>query len=150
MSRTYPSYAIASVGCVVIKDKSLLLVRRGYAPGEGMWSIPGGVIEAGETIREAAKRELFEEKGLVAEPIGIIDVVEVITRSNNLVKFHYVILDVLFDANSVRGELRAGGDALDVAWFDLAEVISRNDVTRSTKKLAEKILRGEISLIKIT
>jgi len=134
----------------VIRNNNILLVKRRDPPGRDMWSVPGGVIEVGETIRDAAKRELFEETGLVAEPIGVIDVVEVIVRDEaGFVRYHYVILDVLFDDSTLEGVLRPGGDALDVKWLDLGEAVSRNDVTRSTKRLVEKILRREVSVIKI-
>ena len=140
-SRTYPKYAIASVGAVVIKNNSILLIKRGYPPKEGMWAIPGGVIEAGESIVEAAKRELEEETGIVAEPLGIIGVAEAIVRDEHgKILYHYIILDILFDSNTIRGTLRPGGDATDVAWIPLKEAVERNDITGSTKRLIKKIL----------
>lgn len=146
--RLYPKYAIAAVGCVLVKNNSILLIKRGYAPRPGVWAVPGGAIEAGETIDEAAKRELEEETGIVAEPLGIIGVFNAITRDElGKVQYHYVIIDVLFDSNTIKGNLRAGGDAIDVAWIPLEEVIKRDDVTKTTKKLVEKILNKDLNYV---
>lgn len=140
ISREYPKYAITAVGAVVLKDNSILLVKRGYPPGKGKWSIPGGVVEAGEDIYEAALRELHEETGITAKPLGIIWVVNNVVRDDvGAVQYHYVILDILFDSTTVNGVLRPGGDAVDVAWIPLNEVNRRDDVSRTVKKLVERI-----------
>jgi ADP-ribose pyrophosphatase YjhB (NUDIX family) len=146
--REYPRYAIAAVGCVIVKDGKILLVKRGYPPREGMWAIPGGVIEVGESIAEAAVRELEEETGIKAEPIGVIGVYNVILRDDEgKVKYHFVIIDVLFNPDTVTNNLRAGGDAVDVSWFSLEEVVKRDDVTGSTKNLVERIAKQKLNYI---
>lgn len=139
--RQYPRYAIAAVGCVVIKDGRILLIKRGYPPRAGKWAIPGGVIEAGEDIVEAACRELREETGFEANPLGILWVYNAIVRDSvGRVQYHFVIIDILFDSESIRGTARPGGDAVDIAWFELSEVLRRDDVTGSTKRLVKRIL----------
>jgi len=146
--REYPRYAIAAVGCVIVKDGKILLVKRGYPPREGMWAIPGGVIEVGESIAEAAVRELEEETGIKAEPIGVIGVYNVILRDDEgKVKYHFVIIDVLFNPDTVTNNLRAGGDAVDVSWLSLEEVVKRDDVTGSTKNLVERIAKQKLNYI---
>ncbi len=149
MSREYPKYAITAVGAVLIKNNTILLIKRGYPPKENYWAIPGGVIEAGETIYDAAKRELEEETGLLAEPLGVIAISQAILRENNRVRFHYIIIDVLFDQNTIRGFLRPGGDAVDVAWISLNEVLSKDDVTLSTKRLVRSIVEKGIRIIDV-
>lgn len=146
--REYPRYAIAAVGCVVVKDGKILLIKRGYPPREGVWAIPGGVIEVGEGIAEAARRELEEETGIVAEPIGVIGVYNAILHDEHgRVRYHYVIIDIVFDSNSVQGNLRPGGDAVDVSWVNLEEVIKRDDVTKTTKILVDRILKQGLRYI---
>lgn len=138
--REYPQHAIAAVAAVLIRGDSILLIRRGYPPAVGKWSLPGGVIEPGEKLCDAARRELKEETGLDAEPIGVLWVLNnVVLDSAARVKYHYLILDILFDGSSVRGVPAASGDALDVRWFTLDEVMERDDVSRTVKKLVARI-----------
>lgn len=147
--RTYPTHAIAAVGAVVLRGDKILLVRRGYPPARGLWSIPGGVIEAGEKIFEAARRELLEETSVDAEPVGVICVFNNVVRdSSGRVLYHYLILDVLFDEKSIRGEPRAGGDASEAAWFDLERVLEREDITRTTRALVKRIISMRKDLFK--
>ncbi len=150
VSREYPKYALVAVGAVLIKDNNILLVKRGYPPGKGKWSIPGGVIEAGEDIYSAAVRELNEEAGINAEPLGVIWIYNNIVRDESgKVQYHYVILDILFDSNSMKGVLRAGGDAVDIAWVPIDEAMSRSDVSSTVKKLIERIKRLGLTYLQI-
>lgn len=148
--RRYPRYAIVAVGAVLLANNRILLVKRKFPPGAGKWSIPGGVVEAGERLDEAARRELEEETGLRAKPLGLIWLLNNIVRdAEGRVLFHYVILDILFDPASVEGELRPGGDVEDVAWFSYDEVFSRDDVSRTVKKLVESLTKGSIAIIQL-
>ncbi len=140
--REFPKYAIASVGAVLLREGKLLLVKRGFPPGQGKWSIPGGAVEAGEGILEAAKRELFEETNLSAEPIGLIALSQVVVSDEGRVKYHYIIADIIFDPASIEGSERPGGDATDVSWFSLEEASAKEDVTRTTRKLANLLKNG--------
>lgn len=111
---------IVGVGGVVIRDGAALLVRRGKEPLHGQWSIPGGAVEAGETLTEAVVREMREETGLEVKVIELLQVVEPIFRdSTGSVLHHYVIHDFLCHAPA--GEPRAGGDADELAWVRESE-----------------------------
>ncbi|MDW8010472.1 MAG: NUDIX domain-containing protein, partial [Sulfolobales archaeon] len=94
--REYPRYAIAAVAAVLLRDGRILLVKRKYPPAIGKWSLPGGVIESGEKLVEAAKRELKEETGLDAEPLGILWILNnIVMDTSGRVKYHYLITDIL-------------------------------------------------------
>lgn len=150
ISREYPKYALVAVGAVLIKNDEILLVKRGYPPGKGKWSIPGGVVEAGEDIYVAAVRELKEETGIEAKPLGIIWVCNNVVRDNlGKVQYHYVILDVLFDPNTINGDLKVGGDAVDVSWVPIDLVMKREDVSRTVKNLLEHINKFGLNYIMI-
>jgi 8-oxo-dGTP diphosphatase len=112
---------MVGVGGVVISGGRTLLVRRGRAPLEGQWSIPGGMLEVGETLPEGVRRELLEETGLEVRVGELIEVFERITPdSNGTTQYHFVVLDYVCEA--VRGEARAGSDVVDVAWATPAEL----------------------------
>lgn len=115
MRREYPEGPIASVGVIVLKGAEVLLVRRARQPRMGFWSIPGGVIELGETLEEAAQREVWEECGVEIQVRGVVDVVDRIIRDpRGQVRFHYVITDVW--ATYLGGEPIASSDALEARW----------------------------------
>lgn len=138
--REYPRYAIAAVAAVLIQDGKILLIKRRYPPAVGKWSLPGGVIEPGEGLAEAARRELKEETGLEAEPLGVLWVLNnVVLDGSGRVKYHYLIVDVLFDSGTSRGVLKASGDASEVGWFSFQEIRSRDDVSRTVKKLVLRL-----------
>jgi 8-oxo-dGTP diphosphatase len=116
MKREYPETPLVGIGAVIVDDDRVLLVKRGHAPLLGKWSIPGGVLEVGETVREAAAREAKEETGLsveVGELLGIYD--RVLRDDQGRVLYHYVLIDFL--CRRVDGEPKAGGDAADARWF---------------------------------
>jgi len=121
MNREYPETPRIGVGAVVIHEGRVMLVKRGHPPLAGEWSIPGGVLEVGETVREAAAREALEETGLVVEPKELLGVFDRILRDPaNKVRYHYVLIDFL--CRQVGGELRAASDAAEVRWCTPAEV----------------------------
>jgi len=148
LPREYPEYAVAAVGAVLIRDGRILLVKRGYPPAAGKWSLPGGAVEAGESLAEAATRELEEETGLRARPLGVVWVLNnVVLDRSGRVKYHYLIVDILFDSETVEGTLRAGGDALDVSWVGLDEVHARDDISRTVKRLVGRLRTYGINYI---
>ena len=110
------------VGAVAVDDGRILLVRRGNAPGAGCWSVPGGRVEAGETLGEAVVRELAEETGLDGLCGPLLGWVERITDDH-----HQVILDFVVEILEP-GEPVAGDDALEAAWVPLAEVAEMTDL----------------------
>jgi 8-oxo-dGTP diphosphatase len=123
MSRQYPSSPIPSVGVVVCDGDRVLLVLRAQEPSLGKWSVPGGVVELGETIRGAAQREVLEECGLHTEVGEVIAVRDAIVRDqDNRIRFHYVLVDVV--ARCVGGELSAASDVADARWVPRGDLDS--------------------------
>jgi 8-oxo-dGTP diphosphatase len=112
---------MVGVGGVVISNGRALLIRRGGPPLEGQWSIPGGMLEVGETLLEGVRRELLEETGIEVRVGELIDVFERINLDGEgKTRYHFVVLDYLCEAMS--GEARAGSDVTDLAWASPAEL----------------------------
>lgn len=121
MSREYPDYPRVGVGAVVLHGGQVLLVRRGRAPSVGRWTLPGGLVEVGESTREAIAREVAEECGCAIHPVDIAGVVERIVRDDaGRVRYHYVLVDYLAYADT--DAVVAGSDADEARWVPLAEV----------------------------
>ncbi len=121
MQREYPDRPIVGVGAIIIENRRVLLARRGTPPRVGQWSLPGGVVELGETLRAATKREALEETGLIVETGEVVEVLDrILPGEAGAVQFHYVLIDFLCTCNG--GELRAGGDAAEVAWASEKEL----------------------------
>jgi len=114
-NREYPERPLVGVGGVVISKGRTLLIRRGAPPLEGQWSIPGGMLEVGETLTEGVRRELLEETGI---EVSVGELIEVFERINmdaaGKTRYHFVVLDYLCE--EMGGEPRAGSDVTDVAW----------------------------------
>lgn len=102
------------VGAVVVHEGRVLLIRRGKAPLQGRWVVPGGTVELGETLEEAVIRELREETGLEVRPLELVTVFDRILRDDRAVRYHYVIID--YWCERVSGTLRAGDDALEAVF----------------------------------
>ena len=125
MKREYPESPLVGVGSVVVQDCRVLLIRRGQPPLLGEWSLPGGVLECGETLREAVVREAREETGLVVETGEMLGVYERVIRDDDgRVRYHYVLIDFL--CRPLGGDLKAGSDATDVRWFTRDELPALN------------------------
>jgi len=121
MKREYPEHPLIGVGTVIVSNGRALLIRRGRAPLLGEWSLPGGVLECGETLREAAVREAREETGLTVEVSEMLGVYERVIRSDDSrVRYHYVMIDFL--CRPLSGEAKAGSDAEEVGWFSAGEL----------------------------
>ena len=120
MKREYPDSPLVGVGAVVIEEGRVLLVKRGHPPLVGEWSIPGGVLELGETLREAAVREAQEETCLTVETAELLGVYDrVLHDEAHCTLYHYVLIDFL--CHRISGEPKAAGDADEVRWFNHAE-----------------------------
>jgi ADP-ribose pyrophosphatase len=116
MKRDYPDRPIVGVGAVIVRDGRAVIVCRGGEPLAGEWSVPGGVVELGETLRQAAEREALEETGLVVRAGEVLEVFDsIVPDAAGKTQYHFVLIDFLCE--HVSGELRAGGDAADVRWI---------------------------------
>ncbi len=121
MKREYPDAPLVGVGAIIIEQNRVLLVKRGHPPLAGEWSIPGGVLEVGETMRQAAAREAMEETSLTVEVRDLLGVYDRVLRdTDGRTRYHYVLIDFL--CKRVAGEARAAGDADEARWFSRAEL----------------------------
>ena len=131
-NREYPERPVIGVGGVVISDGRAMIVKRGSPPLEGQWSIPGGMLESGETLLLGVRRELLEETGVDVKVLELIEVFERIhLDGDGKARYHYVVLDYLCEA--VRGEARAGSDVTDVAWASPEELAQYGLTETSTR-----------------
>lgn len=127
--RTYPAFPIPSVGAVILNREHVVLVQRGQPPSAGKWTLPGGIVELGESPENAIVREVKEECHLDIAVMDVIDVVNRVFRDEeNAIKYHYVIIDYLARCvdESSRPEaeaLRPATDVLDARWVPLPEII---------------------------
>lgn len=126
MSNEFPAHPVPAVGAIVFRIQEVLLVRRGTEPSRGRWSVPGGALEIGETVEQAAVREVLEETGVDVRPAKVSDVKDWIVTGEGAVRWHYVLIDVLCEY--VRGEPSPASDA-ENARFVLLRDLSEYDVT---------------------
>jgi 8-oxo-dGTP diphosphatase len=138
MSREYPDYPRVGVGAVILHEDKVLLVRRGQSPSFGKWSLPGGLVELGESTTEAIAREILEECGI---KIRVVDVAGVITRvvkdDADRVRYHYVLVDYLAHPDSL--DVVAGSDAGEARWFEIEDVANLD----TTQGLLDMIRRAQ-------
>ena len=119
MQREYPDRPLVGVGAVIVDRGRVLLVRRGSEPLRGHWSLPGGLVEVGETLAAAIVREVREETGLEVEPVELVELLDRIHREGDRTRYHYVIADYL--CRLCVGTLRAASDADEVRWVERVE-----------------------------
>ena len=116
-TRQYPERPIVGVGGVVVDESKVVLIRRKYEPLKGHWSLPGGMVEIGETLEAALTREMLEETGLVVDVGPVIEVFDRITRDEERrVRYHFVLIDYVCWRTG--GALRAGSDVDAAIWAD--------------------------------
>lgn len=120
MKREYPRHPIVGVGGVVIRGSCVLLIRRGTEPLKGEWSIPGGMLELGESLTDGVRREVLEETGIRVRPLESIAVLDRVQKNGRRVRYHYVIIDYV--CSSAGGRLRPGSDVLDARWVERKEL----------------------------
>jgi 8-oxo-dGTP diphosphatase len=119
MQREFPEAPLVGVGAVIVDDGRVLLVRRGTEPMLGKWTLPGGMLEVGESLTAGVVREVREETGLTVETVELVELLDRIHRDGERVRYHYVIADYL--CRVVGGELNAASDADAVRWVERAE-----------------------------
>jgi len=138
VTREYPDYPRVGVGAVILHDDKVLLVRRGKSPSFGKWSLPGGLVELGETTREAIAREIVEECGIKIRVVDVAGVIDRIVRDDaGRVRYHYVLVDYLAYPEST--DVEAGSDAAEAQWFS----IDRLGELDTTQGLLDMIRRAE-------
>lgn len=116
--REYPSFPIVGVGAMVMWDDQLLLIKRLNEPSAGKWTIPGGMVELGEGLEDAVRREIGEECGIKISIQGLAGIVErVILDDQDRIQYHYIIVDYL--ARYLKGNLKAGSDVAEAKWAPL-------------------------------
>ncbi len=133
---------VVAVGAIVIDKGAILLVKRDREPAKGQWSLPGGRVEIGETLREALVREVREETGIDVDVDGLIGTAERVVRDDDgEIAFHYVILDYVCTPRST--ELKAGDDAADVRWVPVSEMADLHLTAGLVEFLADRgVLEG--------
>ena len=119
VQREFPTAPLVGVGAIIVSNGRVLLVCRGREPLKGHWTLPGGVLELGESLIDGVKREIAEETGLEVEPIELVELLDRIHREGEKVRYHYVIADYLCRVTG--GQLRAASDADAVRWVERAE-----------------------------
>lgn len=133
MAREYPEHPIVGVAAIVLRGDQVLLVQRGREPAKGLWGLPGGMLELGETLAEGLRREVREECGIEIEVGPLVAAFEPMLRDDaGRLRFHYVVLDYL--AHYEGGELRAADDAADAAWANL-DALDSLDMQAETREI---------------
>jgi mutator protein MutT len=119
MQREFPLAPLVGVGAVIVDKGRVLLARRGNEPMKGHWTLPGGLLELGESLTEGVMREVREETGLTVEVLQLIELLDRIHRQETRVRYHYVIADYLCRVTG--GQLQAASDADAVRWVEREE-----------------------------
>ena len=132
MKRLYPDQPVVGIGVVIVKDGEILLIKRGNEPAKGKWSVPGGLVELGESITDAVIREAKEETLLTVDNPRLVDVVDQVEwDAERKIRYHYVIVDYL--VHVVGGEIGAATDAEELRWVPFGEV-ENYDLTASFRR----------------
>jgi mutator protein MutT len=136
LRRIYPIQPIVGVGAIIICEGKILLEKRKNQPGKGKWSVPGGLVELGESVEQTVIREVKEETSLDVEKPEHIDIVDnVIRDENGDVRYHFVILDYFVKLKG--GELKASSDAEELKWVLLNEV-EKYDLTKTFRAFFQR------------
>jgi 8-oxo-dGTP diphosphatase len=136
MKRRYPDQPLVGVGAVILRGEEVLLVRRGQEPAQGDWSLPGGLVELGETLTAAIHRELAEETGLRVRILGIAAVLErLFPDAAGKIAYHYVLIDYLCEY--LEGELKPGSDITAARFVALAD-LDRFELPQFTLKVIRR------------
>jgi ADP-ribose pyrophosphatase YjhB (NUDIX family) len=156
MPRRYPETPVVAVGVLLLDRKDgrdhVLLIQRGRPPNAGRWTVPGGGVEVGETIEEAALRELAEETGLGCTLGPVVEILDRVSRdADGRVEYHYVILDLL--GTGPTGALRAASDCADARWVPV-DALGDYDTTDGLEPVIHRAVemrtRGEAGPYRLT
>jgi ADP-ribose pyrophosphatase YjhB (NUDIX family) len=146
--REYPTAPLIGVGAVIVDEDCVVLVRRGKPPALGEWSIPGGLVWLGETLKEAVAREAHEETGIEVRVDALVELLErIFPDEHGRIRYHYVLAD--FSCRVVGGELKAGSDAMDAKWVRREDLVSF-DLAPVTMKVVLKALDQQVAIHRMT
>ncbi len=135
VKRLYPDQPVVGVGAIILREGKILLEKRGNEPARGQWTIPGGVVEVGESLEDAVARETKEETGLEVKTANLLDVVDQVhLDKEGKIEYHYVIIDYMVNAT---GEPNASSDADELIWVAIGEV-EAYDLTPSFRRFFVK------------
>jgi ADP-ribose pyrophosphatase YjhB (NUDIX family) len=138
LQRDYPDRPLVGLGAVIVRERKVVLVRRGSEPLRGEWSLPGGLLELGETLRQGVAREVLEETGLRVRVEQVLDVFDsIVPDAAGRTQFHYVLIDFL--CVPLDGDLRAGSDVSQVAWAGEDE-LERFGLTENARAVIAKAI----------
>ena len=136
--RKYPDRPYVGIGGVIVHDGRVVIVKRRFEPLAGQWSIPGGAVEAGETLEACVVREMNEETGFVVEVGPVVEVLDRITRDDEgRILYHFVLIDYL--CRPVSGELRAGSDVAEAVLAEPSE-LAQYELTEKALAVIERAL----------
>lgn len=142
VKRLYPNQPVVGVGAIIVCNGKILLEKRKSEPERGKWSVPGGLVELGESTEQAVIREVEEETGIVVENPKLVDVVDnIIFDEDGKIEYHFVIVDYFVRLKS--GELKAADDAEELRWVALDDAEKYN----ITKTLRD-FLQGNMEKLK--
>ena len=147
-NRRFPAHPLLGVGAIIVANGKVLLVERGKPPLEGLWSLPGGLVETGERLEEAVAREVWEETGLRVTAGSIATVFErIMPDSDGRPEYHYVLVD--FYCKVLGGDLRAGDDSRSAEWFELG-ALAHLPMTAGTREVIDTCSASRQTLSTIT
>ena len=139
-SRRYPARPLVGVGGILLRRDRVLMAQRGKEPLQGWWSLPGGAVEIGESLKDAVRREMMEETGLVIRPVRVFEIFERIMRdADGRPEYHYVLIDYLCRVTG--GRLQAGDDACAVEWVRRRDLPSLK-ITEGTLGVIERAFQS--------
>jgi 8-oxo-dGTP diphosphatase len=148
MNRQYPEMPMVGVAAIILRSDQVLLVQRGREPAYGQWSLPGGLVELGESLHDAVRREVREEAGLDVEVVDVVAVLDrVITDAEGKIEYHYILIDLM--CTSAGGEPAPASDVLACRFVPL-EALSQYPMTHGTVKVIHQAVdktRGKLSAI---
>ena len=138
--RRYPKHPLVGVGAIMLNRNRILMAQRGKEPLKGWWSLPGGALETGESLKDAVCREVREETGLEIRPMGVLEIFERIMRdAAGVPEYHYVLIDYM--CRITGGSLAAGDDVCRVEWVPRQE-LPKLQITEGTLGVIEKAFRS--------
>ena len=138
-SRRYPKHPLVGVGALIYERDRILMAERGGEPLQGWWSIPGGLVEVGEKLEDAIRREIREETGLEIRPLGVLQIFErIMPDARGAAEYHYVLIDYI--CRITGGKLRAGDDVSRVEWVRRRD-LGKLKITEGTLAVIEKGFR---------